>query len=88
MTEDIKSYFGLALVNVRTELGISQYRLAELSGLKENYLTLLEHGKYDPRVSTVLKISRALQIGAGVILNEQERLEDEARSAQEASSNS
>jgi len=88
MSKDIKSFFGLALVNIRTELGISQYRLAELSGLKENYLTLLEHGKYDPRVSTVLKISQALQVSAGVILDEQERLEEEARKAEQASPNS
>lgn len=73
-----RSYFGTALVAVRTKLNISQYKLANDSGLSERYLNLLEHGAYDPRVSTVLKISRALGISAGVLLDEQERIESES----------
>lgn len=70
-----RSFFGAALVAVRTSLDISQYRLAKDSGLSEKYLNLLEHGAYDPQVSTVLKISRALGVSAGVLLDEQERIE-------------
>ena len=70
----VKSLFGAALVNVRQSLNITQYRLAQLSGLSEKYLNLLEHGSYDPRASTILKISRALGVSAGVLLDEQ-RLE-------------
>ena len=61
----------------RIRLGISRYRLAKSSGMNATYLSFLEHGAYDPRVSTVFRISRALGISAGVILDEQERLEDE-----------
>lgn len=77
--KEIRSYFGTALVAVRTSLGVSQYRLAQLTQLSEKYLNLLEHGAYDPRASTILKIARALRISAGVLLDEQERLEALAR---------
>ena len=70
-----RSYFGAALVAVRTQLGVSQYKLAKDSGLSERYLNLLEHGAYDPRASTILKISRTLGISAGVLLDKQERIE-------------
>ena len=70
-----RSYFGAALVAVRERMKITQYRLSKDSGLSEKYLNLLEHGAYDPRASTILRISRAMGISAGVILDEQEQIE-------------
>lgn len=75
--ETPRSYFGAALVAVRSRMHISQYKLAKDSGLSEKYLNLLENGKYDPRASTILKIAKALGISAGVVLDEQARLEAE-----------
>ena len=80
--KELRSYFGAALVSIRTQMKISQYKLAKDSGLSEKYLNLLENGKYDPRASTILKISRALGISAGVLLDEQERLEAAASQLQ------
>lgn len=74
--EKTKTAFGQALVNVRKELGVTQYQLSKRSKLHENYLNRLENGKIDPRASTILRITRALEIKAGVLLEEQQRLED------------
>lgn len=62
--------FGQVLVNTRKNLGISQYRLAKLSGISERYLNFLEHGTVEPRVTMVIRLGEALGVAPGDLVND------------------
>ncbi len=47
------------LATKRRELGLSQEAVARRAGLKQTYLSKIEHAKVDPRVSTLQDIARA-----------------------------
>lgn len=45
----------------RTETGLTQSELAEKAGVTQAYIAKIESGKADPKISTLEKISKALQ---------------------------
>lgn len=49
---------------VRVRMGFTQAKLAELAGVTQAYIAKIEAGAADPRVSTIEKISKALEQGA------------------------
>ena len=49
------------IIKERRSLGLSQSRLAELAGLRQETLSRLESGKHSPTVRTVEKIDQALK---------------------------
>ena len=49
------------IIKERRSLGLSQVRLAELAGLRQEPLSRLESGKHSPTVRTVEKIDQALK---------------------------
>ena len=51
-----------ALVRIRKEKGISQYKLAQDSGLSRSGLNAIERGQQSPKIVTCLKICRALDV--------------------------
>lgn len=53
---------GHALRRLRAEHAVSIRRLAELSGLNANTLSLIENGKTSPSVSTLQQIAGALKV--------------------------
>lgn len=53
---------GLRLRELRTERGLSMRSLARLSGLSTNALSMIERGKTSPSVSTLYKLSEALEV--------------------------
>lgn len=80
MESKIGEYFGQALVRVRKRLGISQYQLAKLSGISEEYLNKLENGKREPRAAMILRLGRALGIAPGELIDETDRIMREGES--------
>ena len=66
--------FGVALVNVREALHISQYQLAKRSGITEEYLNKLENSKREPKARMIIRLGRGLGIPPGDLLNEMDRL--------------
>lgn len=80
MESKVGKNFGRALVHVRTKLGISQYQLAKLSGISEEYLNKLENGKREPRATMIIRLGRALGIASGELINETERFMREGNS--------
>lgn len=46
---------------MRTRLGLTQVQLAELAGVTQAYIAKIEAGAADPRISTLEKISKALE---------------------------
>lgn len=67
-------------MRIRTRLGVSQYQLARLSGISGGYLNKLENAKREPRISTIIRLGRALGIAPGAPVDETDRLmrEEEA----------
>ena len=66
--------FGEVLIQARTERGITQYRLAKLTNRNARYISQLEHNKREPQLSTVIMLARALQMDAGDLVREVDRL--------------
>ena len=44
------------LIKARTEKGISQRKLEELSGVKQPIISRMENGTTDPQIGTILKV--------------------------------
>jgi len=59
---------GNAIKMCRTRKNIKQIDLAKLAGLSESYLSLIEQGKRDPNMSTVEKITEALNIPFSILV--------------------
>lgn len=56
------------LVQVRLKKGISQNRLAELTGLSRSGIRHLEDGETNPTFYSVLKIATALKVKIGSMI--------------------
>ena len=57
--------FGELLLTLRKERGISQYALSRGCGISERYLSYLEHGVFEPRARTLIRLADALAIPPG-----------------------
>ena len=56
----ISRSLGLIIRNRRTKLGLSQAKVAELTGKTQSQIARLERGLGDPRISSVVQVSRSL----------------------------
>lgn len=48
--------------DARTEIGISQYKLAALADIDRSYISQLENGLVNPTFSLLLSLAKALQV--------------------------
>ena len=67
--EDIKSElvakaFGKVMRQHRREQGLSQEKLAEISGLDRTYVSKLERGIHQPSLTALLKLAAAMRVSA------------------------
>lgn len=62
--------FGKVLVRTRQRLGINQYQLAKRTGRSVQHLSQIEHGKSEPRISTVIMLVKALGVDIGDFVRE------------------
>lgn len=71
--EKIKKEFPLWVGNrikiVRNDLGITQTKLAELTGKDRQYIYKIEKGVVTPNISTIKIISEALKISLSDLFN-------------------
>lgn len=65
---DIVAQFGRNLRAYRKQRGLSQEKLAELSGLHRTYISGLELGKRNPSITIVARLAEALEIEPGALL--------------------
>lgn len=70
--EPITRRFGHALRRRRVEAGFSQESLARAAKVHPTYISLLERGLRDPRLSSVQKVARALKMSAADLVAEAE----------------
>lgn len=59
---DICNKFGLNVQKYRLKLGISQEKLAELSGLHRTYISSVERGNRSISLNNIEKLAHALKI--------------------------
>ncbi len=64
----IENIFAKVLKQLRTEKKISQEKLAEHCNLDRTYISLLERGLRQPTLSTIFKISQALEISPSELI--------------------
>jgi transcriptional regulator with XRE-family HTH domain len=69
--ENIRQQFGLNLRGLRNRAGLSQEELGERCELDRTEISLLERGLRFPRLDTVVKLARALELESpGDLLDE------------------
>jgi transcriptional regulator with XRE-family HTH domain len=69
--ENIRQQFGLNLRGLRNRAGLSQEQLGERCELDRTEISLLERGLRFPRLDTVVKLARALELESpGELLDE------------------
>jgi transcriptional regulator with XRE-family HTH domain len=69
--ENIRQQFGINLRGLRNRAGLSQEALGERCGLDRTEISLLERGLRFPRLDTVVKLARALELESpGELLDE------------------
>lgn len=64
----IEKKFGELLRELRTRKAYSQENLALESGLDRTYISLIERGQRNPTLTTLFKLSDALQIKASELI--------------------
>lgn len=74
MTTSSNIAFGNALRELRRSANVSQYALADKSGLDRSYISLLERGRRSPSFDSILKLSVALGIPSVVLVARAEQL--------------
>ena len=71
--EELSKRFGEIVRRLRLESGLSQERLAELSGLHRNYIGAIERAERTPSIVSADRIARALGITLAGMFAELER---------------
>ena len=59
---DMRTLVGRNVLRIRQEKGLTQERLAELSGHSQQYISGLEQGQRNPTVVSVYEIAQALGV--------------------------
>lgn len=54
--------YGRRVRELRKEKNLTQRQLSEITALKREYISLIEHGRTDMQLSTFLKIANALDV--------------------------
>lgn len=65
----IEEAFGEAIRELRKANQISQEKLAELSNLDRNFISLLECGRKQPSLVTIFQLAKALNLSVSKILS-------------------
>ena len=67
--KDLASAFGRRLRELREREGLTQDRLGKLSGLHSSIIGRLERGEHEPRLSSLLSVSRGLGVLPGELID-------------------
>lgn len=61
---DMRKLVGQNFARIRRERGLTQERVAELSGFSQQYLSGLESGRRNPTIITIYELAQVLGVGA------------------------
>jgi len=68
--ESIQQRLGIRVKKLRTEIGISQERLAELANLDRTYIADIEAGKRNVSISVAEKLAEALELSISELFHQ------------------
>ena len=68
--QTVAALFGSTLREVRQERGLSQERLAELTGLSTNFVGEMERGLKAPGLGVIVRLSAALGVSVHDLLRD------------------
>jgi len=71
--ESISSHVARIVREERERQNISMVRLAEMSGLSQGMISLIEHEQRNPSLDTLLRITEALQVELSTVLSRAEQ---------------
>jgi transcriptional regulator with XRE-family HTH domain len=66
--QSVAELFGTSLRETRKRRGLSQERLAELTGLSTNYVGEMERGLKAPGLPVIVRLARALDVSVNELL--------------------
>lgn len=69
MTENVQKQFGNKVAKIRIKQGLSQEDLADITGLHRTQISLIERGKRSPRLDTIIRIAKALEISLDKLMS-------------------
>jgi transcriptional regulator with XRE-family HTH domain len=58
----VAQLFGVTLRRIRTKRGLTQERVAELTGISTNFVSELERGLKAPGLVVIVRLSKALDV--------------------------
>ncbi len=67
---DVRARFADNLRRQRVRRGLSQERLATLAQIHRTEVSLVERGEREPRLSTIVRLARALDVPPSALLEE------------------
>lgn len=59
---DMRVLVGQNFARLRQEKGLTQERVAELSGFSQQYISSLERGKRNPSIITIYELAQAMGV--------------------------
>ena len=62
--------FGKQLQRFRADRGLTQEQLAVTAGLTRSFVIRMEQGQYDPALSTLVRLAKALRVSVPELLGE------------------
>ena len=62
--------YGIRIKQIRENAGMTQAELSEKSGITQEHISRIEHGKFTPNVKTADMIAKALSVTLMDILGE------------------
>ena len=68
-SQAVRADFGANLRAHRARVGLSQERLGFACNLHRTEISLLERGEREPRLSTIVRLARALGVTPGALLD-------------------
>ena len=69
MDKSIPSVFGVVVRRLRLAAGLTQEELSFKAGLQRNYISSIELGEKQPSLTTIIKLSQALGLKPGRLLD-------------------
>ena len=71
---ELEEAYGVVLLAARKQLGLSQYKLAEQSGVSRTHISMLELGRNGPTLGMLYKLAEALGQTASAMLAQVDKL--------------
>lgn len=66
--QTVAKLFGASLKKIRTKRGLTQERVAELTGISTNFVSELERGLKAPGLVVIVRLSKALDVSVHELL--------------------